>query len=1017
MPCAGGKCHKWCLGMSIENIGDAQALRGCTHIQGSLEISIKTGKPNIVFQELEQNLGSIQEIESYLKIVRSFPIFSLKFLNNLSVIHGKTNAYSDAGFRDNYSFLVLENQNIQELWDWNTKKNFKIHSGKVFFHYNPKLCLQHIYEFLTVVEHKNVSDLEVSKDSNGDKFPCNATEINIQVVKKEFNMIQISVPYLKIDYNAEVLRYVVYFTKDPYRNITMFEDLDQCSDYGWKTKDISIDPNIEFSSNLTFKVDLMDLEPYTQYAFYVTTYTVNRIGAKSLIHYTRTLPSKPSELSRLEAFSNASSEIILEWDPPERANGKLKNYLVTWTLLEQDKSLAHRRNYCKHPAKYDNHAGIYKPSPKKDENNNCCSNLKGHLYVPKNGFEKLCSNHHRCPFEVEKTEKDSLLSCEKCFYSYLQKPIKGNIQELFELYNKSSLISIQRFNRKYIDNKSNIESALVSGSLTTFTIKNLLSFRDYHISVKACREADPQEVNQQEETRCSRSDVVTVKTKKSDLADKINIPVVYKVLNNTVVLSWDPPSLTNGLVVAYEIEYKLSNIADTNIVLECINLEEYESNGGSFSITSLSQGLFEVRVRAVSLAGKGPFSGYVLFTISDSILSVHDVLYLLLCLAVICFISVGMYIYYRSKTNPLKDILIASVNPDYHYVQDEWEISKDNIELVKEIGIGSFGKVYEGLLKPNNTPCAVKTVHEDSSEHTAFVFLNEASVMKSVTEAFHIVHLLGVVSTVRPPLMIMELMSKGDLKTFLRSSREAELPSKAMMVRIACQIGDGMTFLEAKKYVHRDLAARNCLVSHDCVVKIGDFGMTRDVYETDYYRKTVGGLLPIRWMAPESLKDGVFTSQSDVWGYGVVLWEVVTLAEQPYQGSSNEQVLQEVMTGRRLEIPQQTPEELKQIMLSCWKTMPSQRRTFMQIVNSLECYHDGEFKKVSYFYSAEAAKARKNLAEYVEMQSVEDPLLGNMSQSSRAVNVSSLLSRVRFFSRGEPLSRIEEANPINEGDS
>lgn len=172
--------------------------------------------------------------------------------------------------------------------------------------------------------------------------------------------------------------------------------------------------------------------------------------------------------------------------------------------------------------------------------------------------------------------------------------------------------------------------------------------------------------------------------------------------------------------------------------------------------------------------------------------------------------------------------------------------------------------------------------------------------MNSVFRAFnthHVVRLLGVVSKGQPTLVVMELMTNGDLKSYLRSHRpdvsenpHRQPPTLKRILRMAVEIADGMCYLAAKKFVHRDLAARNCMVAEDLTVKIGDFGMTRDIYETDYYRKGSKGLLPVRWMAPESLKDGVFTSSSDVWSYGVVLWEMVTLASQPYQGLSNDQV-------------------------------------------------------------------------------------------------------------------------------
>lgn len=232
----------------------------------------------------------------------------------------------------------------------------------------------------------------------------------------------------------------------------------------------------------------------------------------------------------------------------------------------------------------------------------------------------------------------------------------------------------------------------------------------------------------------------------------------------------------------------------------------------------------------------------------------------------------------------------------------------------------------------------------------------------------HVVQLLGVVSQGQPTLVVMELMANGDLKSYLRSHRpDVESynstsnkmpPTLKRILQMAIEIADGMAYLAAKKFVHRDLAARNCMVADDLTVKIGDFGMTRDIYETDYYRKGTKGLLPVRWMAPESLKDGVFTSSSDAWSYGVVLWEMATLASQPYQGLSNDQVLRYVIDGGIMERPENCPDKLYTLMRVCWQHKPSLRPTFLELASMLLEDASPCFNKVSFYHSTAGIEAR-----------------------------------------------------------
>ena len=166
------------------------------------------------------------------------------------------------------------------------------------------------------------------------------------------------------------------------------------------------------------------------------------------------------------------------------------------------------------------------------------------------------------------------------------------------------------------------------------------------------------------------------------------------------------------------------------------------------------------------------------------------------------------------------------------------------------------------------------------------------------------------------------------------------------IICMAAQIADGMAFLEYNKFIHRDLAARNCMVANDMTVKIGDFGMSRQIYAGDYYRKGNKGEMPIRWMAPESLSEGIFTSQSDVWSYGIVIWEIMTLGAQPYPEKSNNEVTAHVLDGNLLNMPKSCPVVLADIVRMCWNWTASQRPRFLKIVETLDVYLGNDFRLI-----------------------------------------------------------------------
>lgn len=276
-------------------------------------------------------------------------------------------------------------------------------------------------------------------------------------------------------------------------------------------------------------------------------------------------------------------------------------------------------------------------------------------------------------------------------------------------------------------------------------------------------------------------------------------------------------------------------------------------------------------------------------------------------------------------------------------------IKRHNIVLKRELGEGAFGKVflaecYNLCPEQDKILVAVKTL-KDASDNARKDFHREAELLTNLQHE-HIVKFYGVCVEGDPLIMVFEYMKHGDLNKFLRAHgpdavlmAEGNPPTEltqSQMLHIAQQIAAGMVYLASQHFVHRDLATRNCLVGENLLVKIGDFGMSRDVYSTDYYR--VGGhtMLPIRWMPPESIMYRKFTTESDVWSLGVVLWEIFTYGKQPWYQLSNNEVIECITQGRVLQRPRTCPQEVYELMLGCWQREPHTRKNIKNIHTLLQ---------------------------------------------------------------------------------
>ncbi|XP_028968206.1 fibroblast growth factor receptor 1-like [Galendromus occidentalis] len=288
-----------------------------------------------------------------------------------------------------------------------------------------------------------------------------------------------------------------------------------------------------------------------------------------------------------------------------------------------------------------------------------------------------------------------------------------------------------------------------------------------------------------------------------------------------------------------------------------------------------------------------------------------------------------------------------------------WEFPRDRLLFKEPLGEGAFGRVVKaeafGIGAPDtnsSSVVAVKMLKESHSDLDMIDLVSEMEVMKIIGKHINIINLLGCCTQDGPLYVIVEYASDGNLRDHLRRQRLTpdylepidgqrfvgnRLLSLGDLMSYAFQVARGMEYLASRKCIHRDLAARNVLVVDNRICKIADFGLARDLHDYGYYRKTTNGRLPVKWMAPEALFDQVYTSMSDVWSFGILLWEIMTLGGTPYPSLAHiEKLFDFLKAGHRMERPDHCADELYEVMLDCWHDNPCMRPSFPLLVQRLD---------------------------------------------------------------------------------